>query len=147
MISPAFPSIWMVPLSNSCTPVRTLISVDFPAPFSPINAWISPFRKVKSTWERARTPVKFLLISRISSTTFCSIFFPPAFPKNCFSAKMLYSLHFGLILSIKGAWSTDPGFPNYVPRSGFIFCYSAFTKAPAYVKILFQAFINMHVRQ
>ena len=57
--------------------VRTLISVDFPAPFSPISAWISPFRSVKSTWERARTPVKFLLMSRISKTIFCSIFFPP----------------------------------------------------------------------
>ena len=77
IISLFSPFIWMEPLSNSCTPVRTLISVDFPAPFSPISAWTSPLRSVKSTWERARTPVKFLLISHISKTIFCSIFFPP----------------------------------------------------------------------
>ena len=90
-----FPAIWIVPLSNSCTPVNTLISVDLPAPFSPISAWISP-----------------LLISRISNTTFCSIFFPPAFYTGLpliywkASAKRVSVNHFG----IKRAWFINPGF-------------------------------------
>ena len=59
---------WNYELSPWKAPVSTLIRVDLPAPFSPISAWISPLRRVKSTWERARTPVKFLEISRISNT-------------------------------------------------------------------------------
>src|SRR5690606_34186765 len=46
------------PASGLWTPVRTLIKVDFPAPFSPMMAWISPGLRVKSTPSRARTPVK-----------------------------------------------------------------------------------------
>ena len=38
------------------TPVRTLIRVDLPAPFSPTRAWISPGRSSKSTPSRAWTP-------------------------------------------------------------------------------------------
>ena len=40
--------------------VSTLIRVDFPAPFSPISAWISPLFRWKSTPLRARTPGKLL---------------------------------------------------------------------------------------
>ncbi len=42
--------------SISCTPVSALIRVDFPAPFSPISAWISPGSSRRSTPSRALTP-------------------------------------------------------------------------------------------
>jgi hypothetical protein len=42
--------------------VITFIKVDFPAPFSPIIAWISPRRKSKLTPSKASTPGKLLLI-------------------------------------------------------------------------------------
>src|SRR5947208_9264095 len=42
------------------------MSVDFPAPFSPMRAWISPRRRKKSTPARARTPGKPLLRCLIS---------------------------------------------------------------------------------
>src|SRR5690348_2744367 len=41
------------------------MSVDFPAPFSPISAWISPPRTVKSTPSSARTPGNERLIEAI----------------------------------------------------------------------------------
>ncbi len=56
----SFPSIVIVPFSGCSTPVRTLIRVDLPAPFSPSRAWISPFLRVKSTSSRAFTPGKDL---------------------------------------------------------------------------------------
>ena len=46
------------------------MSVDFPAPFSPINACISPSLRVKSTPCKARTPGKLLLILCSSKTAF-----------------------------------------------------------------------------
>src|SRR5436309_7000845 len=58
------PSNRIAPLSRRYTPVSTLISVLLPAPFSPIKAWISPRRSVKSTPSRARTPGKTLLTFR-----------------------------------------------------------------------------------
>src|SRR6186997_3155417 len=45
------------------------ISVDFPAPFSPSRAWISPRRRSKSTRSLARTPGNRFVIPRSSSTT------------------------------------------------------------------------------
>ena len=36
------PSSWISPLSRAVSPVRTFSKVDFPAPFSPTRAWISP---------------------------------------------------------------------------------------------------------
>ena len=44
------------PASGWYTPVMTLMSVDFPAPFSPISAWISPGFRSKCTSSSARTP-------------------------------------------------------------------------------------------
>ena len=67
--SPVTPSIRMLPASFSYTPVSTLISVDFPAPFSPIRAWISPLRRVKSTLFSALVPGNCLQIPRMVNTT------------------------------------------------------------------------------
>ena len=66
------PSTQMAPSSFSYTPVSTLISVDFPAPFSPISAWISPLRSVKSTSFSAIVPGNCLTIPRIVKiASFC----------------------------------------------------------------------------
>ena len=73
MIAPSDPAIKISPLSKECTPVSTLINVDFPAPFSPINAWISPLRSVKSTCCNAFTPGNVLEMSCILNTTLFSI--------------------------------------------------------------------------
>ncbi len=53
------------PLSIAYTPVSALMSVDFPAPFSPIREWISPGRSEKSTWSSASTPGKLMVMPRI----------------------------------------------------------------------------------
>ena len=50
------------PLVGACAPVMILISVDLPAPFSPISAWTSPARRSNETPFRAWTPPKALLI-------------------------------------------------------------------------------------
>src|SRR3984893_13127061 len=42
------------------------MSVLFPAPFSPMRAWTSPCQIRRSTFLRARTPGKLLLIPRTS---------------------------------------------------------------------------------
>ena len=55
------PSISMWPASGVCTPARTLIRVDLPAPFSPSRAWTSPARRSKLTSVSAATPGKPLL--------------------------------------------------------------------------------------
>src|SRR4051812_18293931 len=52
------------PSSRGWTPVRTLISVDLPAPFWPIRAWTSPARTSKSTPASEWTPGKRLWIPR-----------------------------------------------------------------------------------
>src|SRR5690348_14657343 len=44
-----------------------LISVDLPAPFSPIKAWILPASRVKSTFSSATTPGKRLSMPLSSS--------------------------------------------------------------------------------
>ena len=79
LLTTALPSILISPLWKSWTPVRTLISVDFPAPFSPIRAWISPFRSVKSTCCKAFTPGNVLEISRMVNTIFSPINHPTCF--------------------------------------------------------------------
>ncbi len=57
------------PFSKLLTPVRHLIRVDFPAPFSPISAWISPSRSVKSTLSSAFTPGNVMQIPRMLRIT------------------------------------------------------------------------------
>src|SRR3954454_24457120 len=52
----------------SWTPVSALISVDFPAPFSPIRAWISPGSKRKSTPSSAFTPGKSMVTPFMATT-------------------------------------------------------------------------------
>ena len=52
------------------TPVKTLIKVDLPAPFSPMSACISPSHKVNSTFCKALTPGKTLSIFLNSSIAF-----------------------------------------------------------------------------
>src|SRR5512140_1724686 len=49
-------------------PARILISVDFPAPFSPTRAWISPASTWMETPSSARTPGKLFPIAVISSS-------------------------------------------------------------------------------
>src|SRR4051794_21889395 len=62
-----WPDTVMVPASTGYTPVRALMSVDLPAPFSPSREWISPGRRVKSTPSSASTPGKEIEMSRIST--------------------------------------------------------------------------------
>src|SRR6476620_2798558 len=52
------PSYVTSPSSGWYTPVRTLMRVDLPAPFSPMSACTSPARAVKSTEDSAFTPGK-----------------------------------------------------------------------------------------
>src|SRR5512147_134305 len=56
----------IVPLSARYRPARTFIKVDFPAPFSPSKAWISPWRSSKSTMSLANPPGNHLNILRVS---------------------------------------------------------------------------------
>ena len=53
---PSTPPMRIVPLSGATTPPRIFISVDLPAPFSPISASTSPFATDTLTWLTARTP-------------------------------------------------------------------------------------------
>ena len=50
------PLITISPSSGCSRPKRIFISVDLPAPFSPISAWISPLRTEKSTLWFAAIP-------------------------------------------------------------------------------------------
>ena len=52
------------PSSAACTPLRILMSVDLPAPFSPSKAWISPRFRSRSTPSSAVTPGNRFLIPR-----------------------------------------------------------------------------------
>src|SRR5690625_578814 len=61
------PETMTVPSSMVYTPVSALISVDLPAPFSPIRAWTSPGKSRKFTRSRALTPGKEIEMSFIST--------------------------------------------------------------------------------
>ena len=63
------PSTRTLPSSAACTPVRHLISVDFPAPFSPIRPWISPGLMCSSMLLSALTPGK-IFVTFCNSTTY-----------------------------------------------------------------------------
>src|SRR5258706_262324 len=56
------PAISIVPASGWWAPVMSLMSVDLPAPFSPSNAWTSPWRKSNETPLSARTAPKDLVM-------------------------------------------------------------------------------------
>src|SRR5580698_7942982 len=62
------PNTVKVPESASKAPVMILMSVDFPAPFSPIKAWTSPARSSNDTSFKACTPANALRIDRASNT-------------------------------------------------------------------------------
>src|SRR5437868_10998326 len=51
-----FPSSWIAPPSGCTAPVRILISVDFPAPFSPTSACTSPDSSASDAPRSAWTP-------------------------------------------------------------------------------------------
>ena len=51
-----WPSQMTSPAVAAMTPVRSLMSVDLPAPFSPTMAWISPGSKARSTGFSACVP-------------------------------------------------------------------------------------------
>src|SRR5580704_17369159 len=64
------PAISMDPSSCACTPLSILMSVDFPAPFSPSSACTSPGSTSKLTPRKARTPPK-LLATPVTRTNGC----------------------------------------------------------------------------
>src|SRR5436305_6405135 len=63
LCSTVWPPTASVPESGVTAPVMTLMSVDCPAPFSPISACTSPGRSSKETDFSAWTPAYDLLIS------------------------------------------------------------------------------------
>src|SRR5579872_519590 len=64
------PAISIEPSSYACTPLRILMSVDFPAPFSPSSACTSPGNTSRLTPRKARTPPK-LLATPVTRTNGC----------------------------------------------------------------------------
>src|SRR3954471_6156491 len=66
----------MLPASGAHRPVRTLISVDLPAPFCPISACTSPARSARSTPASACPPGKARETPRASSTMGRSLIAP-----------------------------------------------------------------------
>src|SRR6476659_1519881 len=71
------PSSVMQPALLWVTPAMILVRVDFPAPFSPTRAWISPCFRIKSTAFRARTPRYSLVTPRISIKALIASSFAP----------------------------------------------------------------------
>src|SRR6185503_1338067 len=65
-ISAGWPLIFTAPESREIAPPRIFISVDLPAPFSPINATISAAPTERLTLSSATTPGNRLLIPSIS---------------------------------------------------------------------------------
>src|SRR6478609_1396849 len=66
--STSVPLSAMDPESIAYTPVRALIRVDLPAPFSPINACTSPGNSRNDTSDNARTPGKVMVMPLIWTT-------------------------------------------------------------------------------
>src|ERR1700733_5482836 len=71
------PSSVMRPALLWVTPAMILVRVDFPAPFSPTRAWISPCFRIKSTEFRARTPRYSLVTPCISIRALIASSFAP----------------------------------------------------------------------
>jgi hypothetical protein len=64
------PPISTEPASGRWAPVTILMRVDFPAPFSPTRAWISPGRRSNDTPFRAWTPANALVTPETASRGF-----------------------------------------------------------------------------
>ena len=64
MRSTGFPSISIVPPSGCSAPDRRLISVDFPAPFSPSSACTRPGKRAIETSRRTVLPKKDFVTPR-----------------------------------------------------------------------------------
>src|SRR5690606_39829676 len=62
------PSNTTAPLVGGMRPMMTLRSVDLPAPFGPMMAWVFPSSIWRSISERARRPPKFFCTSAAWST-------------------------------------------------------------------------------
>src|ERR1700733_2196855 len=78
METPALSSISIVPASGTTTPRRIFSKVDLPAPFSPRSAWISPLRRVNSTYFSAGTPPNAFEMPRMRTMTGASTKARPA---------------------------------------------------------------------
>ena len=72
LICTTWPSFLMTPSSGWYRPNSTLIKVDFPAPFSPSRAWISPRRSWSVILSLATIPGKRLVMFSISMAYCCS---------------------------------------------------------------------------
>ena len=72
LICTTWPSFLMTPSSGWYRPNSTLIKVDFPAPFSPSRAWISPRFSWSVMLSLATIPGKRLVIFSISIAYGCS---------------------------------------------------------------------------
>src|SRR5215210_508881 len=70
-----FPSICSSPPSGSTAPVMILISVDLPAPFSPMSACTSPARSSSEALLRACTPAYDFVMSVARSSAVSAIAF------------------------------------------------------------------------
>src|SRR5678816_3538777 len=65
------PASEISPESGGTAPVKTLINVDFPAPFSPTKACTSPLRSSNEASRKACTPAKdFVTCSALSKVIF-----------------------------------------------------------------------------
>ena len=64
------PSMTMRPSSGTSAPAATAMSVDLPAPFSPMRPWTSPARTENVTLPSARTPGKTLVTLSICRSFF-----------------------------------------------------------------------------
>ncbi len=74
----SFPSTKIWPSVGASIPNSIFIKVDFPAPFSPTSAWISPFLICRLTLWFATTPPGYtFVIFRASKMISCSIHSPP----------------------------------------------------------------------
>ena len=98
--STCLPSREMVPRSAGSTPPKMFISVDFPAPFSPSRAQISPPEREKSMSFSTSLAPKDLVILRISSV----IKYPPlSFWKKAMEDSIaFFFVHFSSFSSLPG---------------------------------------------
>ena len=119
--SSGLPSNRISPSVGKDAPLSSFISVDFPAPFSPMRECTSPLSQEKFTWSSAVTPGNFFVMFFISSMT---AIFSPFYPS------IRQFLHEALDLKISSAPAPSPVLPvaGYPPIripcqwSGTCFC-------------------------